>query len=98
MGQSQSSILIKILSAQAPEVHCSRKREFYVPLDQWISDFLSKRGLQEPDGRPLFAYKTSSEEFEVLRQLLQKLPAGQNCSGLMKPDTHLGENARQIEV
>ena len=20
------------------------------------------------------------------------------CSGLMKPDTHLGENARQIEV
>ncbi|VVO97029.1 hypothetical protein PS732_02661 [Pseudomonas fluorescens] len=21
-----------------------------------------------------------------------------NCSGLMKPDTHLGENARQIEV
>jgi hypothetical protein len=23
---------------------------------------------------------------------------GQVCSGLMKPDTHLGENARQIEV
>ena len=22
----------------------------------------------------------------------------QYCSGLMKPDTHLGENARQIEV
>ena len=22
----------------------------------------------------------------------------QTCSGLMKPDTHLGENARQIEV
>ncbi|TBN31568.1 hypothetical protein EYC95_29700 [Pseudomonas sp. BGI-2] len=21
-----------------------------------------------------------------------------SCSGLMKPDTHLGENARQIEV
>ncbi len=21
-----------------------------------------------------------------------------DCSGLMKPDTHLGENARQIEV
>jgi hypothetical protein len=38
---------------------------------QWISDFLHKRGLQEPDGRPLFAYKVSSEEFEALRQLLQ---------------------------
>lgn len=23
---------------------------------------------------------------------------GRKCSGLMKPDTHLGENARQIEV
>ncbi|MFJ7316820.1 hypothetical protein ACIQVE_29675, partial [Pseudomonas sp. NPDC098747] len=23
---------------------------------------------------------------------------GMYCSGLMKPDTHLGENARQIEV
>lgn len=51
-----------------------------MPLDQWISDFLSGRGLKEPDGRPLFAYKTSFEEFEVLRQLLQKLPAGQNIN------------------
>ena len=24
--------------------------------------------------------------------------AGAGCSGLMKPDTHLGENARHIEV
>lgn len=51
-----------------------------MPLDQWISDFLSRRGLQEPDGRPLFAYKTSSEEFESLRQLLQNLPAGQHTT------------------
>jgi len=51
-----------------------------VPLNQWISDFLFQRGLQEPDGRPLFAYKTSSEEFESLRQLLQNLPAGQHTS------------------
>lgn len=46
-------------------------------LDQWISDFLSKRTLQEPDGRPLFAYKTSFEEFKDLSQLLQTLPEGQ---------------------
>jgi len=25
-------------------------------------------------------------------------PITERCSGLMKPDTHLGENARQIEV
>lgn len=49
-------------------------------LAQWISDFLSRRGLQEPDGRPLFAYKTSSEEFEALRQLLQNLPGGQQVT------------------
>ena len=50
-----------------------------MPLVQWISTFLSKRGLQEPDGRPLFAYKTSSEEFETLRQLLQNLSSGQHA-------------------
>ena len=40
---------------------------------------LSRRGLQEPDGRPLFAYKTSSEEFETLRQLLHGLNLGQHA-------------------
>jgi hypothetical protein len=45
-----------------------------VKIDKWISEFLSKRGLQEPDGRPLFAYKTSHEEFEALRLLLQVIP------------------------
>ncbi|WP_325162810.1 STY4851/ECs_5259 family protein [Stutzerimonas frequens] len=50
-----------------------------MPLVQWISDFLSRRGLQEPDGRPLFAYKTSSEEFETLRQLLHGLNLGQHA-------------------
>lgn len=51
-----------------------------MPLARWISDFLSRRGLQKPDGRPLFAYKTSSEEFRALRQLLQNLPGGQQVS------------------
>ena len=33
------------------------------------------------------------------RAALQVLgPDGSECSGLMKPDTHLGENARQNEV
>lgn len=45
-------------------------------MEQWITEFLARRGLQKPDGRPLFAYKTSSEEFEGLCQLLQAHPAG----------------------
>lgn len=45
-------------------------------LDQWIFSFMSKRGLLEPDGRALFAYKTSLEEFETLRQVLQETPLG----------------------
>ncbi|ECA4546823.1 hypothetical protein ELF01_24745, partial [Salmonella enterica subsp. enterica serovar Typhimurium] len=59
--------------------HSFTKKELCVPLVQWISDFLSRRGLQEPDGRPLFAYKTSSEEFETLRQLLHGLNLGQHA-------------------
>ncbi|WP_415915533.1 addiction module antidote protein [Pseudomonas amygdali] len=36
----------------------------------------------------------NEDELAILeRQLLAAV-----CSGLMKPDTHLGENARQIEV
>lgn len=49
-------------------------------MDQWISDFLNRRGLKQPDGRPLFAYKTSSEEFEALCQLLKKTPYKKNIS------------------
>lgn len=45
-------------------------------LEQWISGFLAKRSLRIPDGRPLFAYKTSIEEYEALRHLLQ------NCADL----------------
>lgn len=48
--------------------------------EQWIYSFLSKRGLQQPDGRPLFAYKTSQDEFETLRQVLQSFSANQKNS------------------
>ncbi len=44
-------------------------------LDKWISEFLARRGLQEPDGRPLFAYKATHEEFESLGLLLREIPA-----------------------
>ncbi len=45
---------------------------------QWLSGFLSKRGLKEPDNRPLFAYKTTSDEFESLKNLLH---ASSNMQG-----------------
>jgi methyl-accepting chemotaxis protein len=35
---------------------------------------------------------------ETMLQAIELNPQESNCSGLMKPDTHLGENARQIEV
>ena len=50
--------------------------------DQWILDFLAKRGLKEPDGRPLFAYKATHEEFESLGLLLREISANlriQSC-------------------
>lgn len=49
-------------------------------LDQWVSNFLSERGLQAPDERALFAYKTSAEEFETLRMLLRSLSERQKNS------------------
>lgn len=40
-------------------------------VEEWITEFLKERKLEHPNKRPLFAYKTSSAEFESLRQLLQ---------------------------
>jgi len=40
-----------------------------------------------------FFYDATIKQSHFFHDFLQEL-----CSGLMKPDTHLGENARQIEV
>ena len=37
----------------------------------WLELFLSKRNLSNPDGRPLFAYKTTKEEYAELNRILQ---------------------------
>lgn len=52
-------------------------------LDHWISDFLAKRGLQHPDGRPLFSYKTSADEYKQLRQLLRSVHASKHAHTLL---------------
>jgi hypothetical protein len=50
---------------------------------------------QERNNRLIDAESQVSRIFADLRCHLTR---GLYCSGLMKPDTHLGENARQIEV
>ena len=42
----------------------------------WIEDFLSTRELDRPDGRALYAYRCSQEEFASLRRTLAHCPPG----------------------
>lgn len=42
-------------------------------LNQWITRFLAKRALTKPDGRPLFAYKASHDEYLELGEKLRGL-------------------------
>jgi len=37
----------------------------------WTQQFLSNRSLLEPDGRPLYAYRTSDQEYAALSELLK---------------------------
>jgi hypothetical protein len=48
--------------------------ELDVQLNQWISRFLSEKGLDAPDGRPLFAYKTTEAQYNELKQCLRAVP------------------------
>ncbi|WP_230633444.1 STY4851/ECs_5259 family protein [Pseudomonas fluorescens] len=43
-------------------------------LNQWIIRFLSEKGLDAPDGRPLFAYKTTEAQYNELKQCLRAVP------------------------
>nr|WP_222932616.1 STY4851/ECs_5259 family protein [Pseudomonas sp. WS 5059] len=49
--------------------------ELDVQLNQWISRFLSEKGLDAPDGRPLFAYKTTEAQYNELKQCLRAIPS-----------------------
>jgi len=40
-------------------------------LNKWLFSFLSARAMPRPDGRPLYAYKTTDEEFERIKKQLQ---------------------------
>ena len=40
-------------------------------IDQWLGQFLRKRGLERPDGRALYAYRCSEQEFSSLAETLR---------------------------
>ena len=40
-------------------------------LGMWTQNFLSDRSLHAPDGRPLYAYRTSDQEYAALSELLK---------------------------
>lgn len=42
-----------------------------INVNTWLESFLTKRNLSAPDGRPLFAYKTTKEEYAELNRILQ---------------------------
>jgi hypothetical protein len=54
-------------------------------LGPWLSRFLATHGLPRPDGRPLYAYKTSDEEYIGLTHLLQ-LAVGFHGEQLLRKD------------
>ena len=41
-----------------------------VGVQEWLAAFIAKRGLSEPDGRPLYAYQCTQGEFADLRERL----------------------------
>lgn len=39
----------------------------------WLSNFLNRRGLRQPDSRPLYEYHATNDEYNNLTQLLVQL-------------------------
>lgn len=44
----------------------------------WLSHFLNRRGLRQPDGRPLYEYHATNEEYNNLTQLLRTVSPTQS--------------------
>ena len=41
-------------------------------IKEWLSDFLARRELDAPDGRHLFSYRATPEEFLILEEGLKQ--------------------------
>lgn len=46
------------------------------PFADWLAAMLERRGLHQPDGRPLYRYRLSVAEFDALAQLLKNRACG----------------------
>lgn len=47
--------------------------------DIWLNAFFARRGLQRPDGRPLYAYKVIDDEYGQMKNHLRGVNFGRNC-------------------
>lgn len=61
-------------------------------IKEWLSDFLARRELDAPDGRHLFSYRATPEEFLILEEGLQQNMALGSSMGYQNP-LSLWENA-----
>ncbi len=43
----------------------------WVKCTSWLSNFLNRRGLRQPDSRPLYEYHATNDEYNNLTQLLR---------------------------
>ncbi|WP_380179973.1 STY4851/ECs_5259 family protein [Kalamiella sp. sgz302252] len=53
----------------------------YIPwlkCTSWLSNFLNRRGLRQPDGRPLYEYHATNDEYANLTQLLCAISKSQD--------------------
>ena len=63
----------------------------------WLNAFLSRRGLHEPDGRHLFSYHPTPEEFLSLEEGLRQNVAAASKLGIQNPFA-LWKNASEFNA
>jgi hypothetical protein len=60
------------------------------PIQKWQGNFLRRRGFDYPTGRPLYTYRTTSEEFSDLETMMR------DCLGTWLKTVTLGDVARNV--
>lgn len=72
------SFISKELAFGSIRIHFMGKMYF------WLSNFVNLRGLRQPDGRPLYEYHATNDEYTQLTQLLRAV--GQSQSNICNRD------------
>lgn len=71
-GQLEASTTVTMLSASATGRRSTKAEATFQKFAEWKSVLLSNRGLEHPDGRALYLYRLTEDEFNDLEQLLNK--------------------------